>query len=622
MFRPTARPAYFRSETADRLEDRTMLSAVVAQNGQNSYRLEAGEILCVPAEYTQSLSVTADGDGTAVIIQTGANVGSVQVMSNGATNLVLESGTSAGDVTFTAGSGTGRILLREGATAGGVTMTGGPATDILRLQPGSMTGAVSFAGNGGDDRLDVLGTVDGSLAMDGGEGDDRLLVTRQGDVTSDTSGSFGDGEDLFFVLGGGVGNVDLDLNGGDDTVFVRSGSVVDGNLSLNGQGGSDAIRMLRGGVEVNGNMTVNSGAGADTVILDGLTVMGNQQVNLGDSGDGKDMLTFGDDLIMGDSNVSFLGNAEILERRARELQSDYKISGGSGEATIRTSRGSEIGGNYTVENKGDTLVQFRGIVRMGNATITTAGGEDHVLIFGNSRIEGNLNITTGAKKDVVGLVAGRTEVIGNGNISTGAGEDFFRTLELFLDGNLTVDLGAAGPDADSRDRAFFGKDEVTGDVTTNWSGGAVVAETDARTIGNNVKFSGGSDPSSVRMDNGSEVAANFELTTSGATDARLRFQTMMGNATIGTGSGDDELDLTGVEIGGGNNLSVNTGAGDDLVTLTDAVVSGNLNVSLGGGDDEVDNSNTQVDGTPTFTGGAGTDTITNPNQGNVTGFEN
>ena len=606
--RPAARPNAPAAPPSEALEGRVVLSAT------------ATNPLIVPSGATGS--VTVDGSvNDGVIVQSGADIGTLSI---------------------TAAAGGFCATVQGGATVGSISYTGAAGVDELFLEAGSqVTNSINFVGGAGDDLFESTGgSVGGSVTLNGGAGSDGVRLLGQTTIGGGISGNLDAGDDQFMVADSStIDNVDLGFGAGQDGFFFLGNSTATGNVTLRGQEGVDVF-VVGAGSRVNGNLNFNTGSEDDLVSFEGLTLQGNQTVDLGAGM--MDYLAFGADMIQGSSTVNWTGGARVVETAARMIQSDYIFNGGTGTSDVQiagdgVSDFTTVGGNLIFETAGVTNLVLGLEVMQGNATVNTgrgAGtGADDVTILGGTSIEGNAKFTLGGSEadgDTLRISGDRPVTIGdaaagiNGNFSAALGDGPDRALlpNLDVNGNQSIELGDSGA-AGLFDVVRFGEDRINGSSTVNWAGSARITEEGRRDIRSDYIFNGGSGETIANLTGGggSEVGGNFKFNTTGTTDLVLTTAVRMGNMTIntgtGAGTGADRVLLQGMNSVGGNATFTLGGSEDDVDRLTvdgalqvgdpGAGVNGNFNAALGGGNDDVFLARTVINGNQSISLGDSTD---------------
>ncbi len=234
-------------------------------------------------------------------------------------------------------------------------------------------------------------------------------------------------------------DVKIDLRGGDDNLYIGNGLLAisqeeDGNGEQLAE--SDFPRDLK----------IKMGSGDDSVMLEGVSVARDTEI---DTGDGFDEVFvtgegpfganwFGDDLKIDTGNhadlVVVAGGESLLF-----VKKELKIKTGSGDDTVSVD-----------------------LVDLGRLSIDTGNDSDLVVVsslpvdegeeqndFGTEQftgelpttvfVEGNVSIDTGSGNDGVGL--GTAEVGGNVKISTKAGLDGIVVAQSFIAGDLQIKSG-------------------------------------------------------------------------------------------------------------------------------------------------------------------------------------
>ena len=511
------------------------------------------------------------------------------------------------------------VVIRGSASS--LNVQGGAAGEVVTIAAGGSVGTATFQGGGGNDYLINRGTIDGSLTFNGDAGDDFLQVTDGGAVVGGISGSGGAGGDTVEVTGSAViDNFNFDLDEGDDTFLLSSDETTTGNFELRAGDGNDTATFADG-AGIGGQHTVDLGAGDDELTTDGLTVEGNQAIDLGESGDSGDTLTLGGDTIEGGSSVDWAGDVEIDATGARDIESDYTFKGvGGGTSDAMLDTGSVVGGNFSWTTDGETTLVAGLTITEGNATINTGTGSgtgaDEVTLADGFAVGGNLTVTLGGDESLSDALRLKGDVRvgdpdenvnGNMTVALGGGDDVYRAERLVVNGNQTLNLGASGTESGGglggKNSVRFAEATVNGGVTVNWAGGLDARETAARDIASDLTFNGSEGDGGmvkVFVDEGSTVGGNFTFTAPTRTVLEMGLTVNQGNATIstgtGSGSGPDTLRvLDGTSVGG--NFSATLGGSESTrdviefgeVSVGDPAtgVNGNMTLAVGGGADKI-----------------------------------
>ncbi len=153
-----------------------------------------------------------------------------------------------GSLSFTSGYNVANQLNLAGAIDGTVYMYGSGGIDTLTTTAGSVVGgSVNAYLYGGDDLINLAGTIINSAYFDTGAGNDD--VSLYGLVGNRVSAVLGIGDD-FFELWGNIGvapgtssRLGLDAGSGNDQVVLRNGSQVNGSATINMGAGDDELSL-------------------------------------------------------------------------------------------------------------------------------------------------------------------------------------------------------------------------------------------------------------------------------------------------------------------------------------------------------------------------------------------
>ena len=612
MPKPRNRRNFFSAPAADVLEHRTLLAGT-------TFSVGAGQTLTIDPSQTGDVSVDAAGGATVVVADgTALNslvVNQVDAGNGGRVQTTLGHGATAGSVTINGGFADDRLTLRAGSEVSVVDFRGGEGADAVRIEPLAVVDSIDFAGGADADRLDILGIVTGVTTANLGTGDDLVIVRDSASLGGSLVGFGGAGNDRLSFLGADVAGVDFGFAAGNDVFFVQPGTTFDGEVELDFGGGDDRIWAARGGMAVTGNFTALLSAGNDVVRLEGFDVGGDQFVDLGADAGRRETVVFGRDVIGGSSTVRYAGAASITETASRTIGGTYNILGRGGAATLKLTQDSQVREGVVIENFGRLDATLRLDTDFGGVDITTGAFSDRVVFLGGSQIVGNVTAFTGNAQDRFEFAGGVTDVTGNVDVNLGWGFDTFRAADLFLDGDLLLNLGFSNR---GTDRAFFKDTIILGDSDVAFSARAVVAETGAQDIRGDYTVRGRGGTLSFTADAKTVVLGEFGLVHYGRNSVVAPF-TVRGNARFIGGDRIDSFNLSGASFGGV--LDVSTDGATDFVSLQDAYVAGVASVLLGNANDTLDNLGLFLDGPSFFDGGAGFDDLFDPGNGVNVNFE-
>lgn len=377
----------------------------------DSYTLDEGDTLTVPAGGVLANDSDVNGDTLTASLETGPDNGTLMLNQDGSFTYTPDTGFSGADsFTYTANDGT------EDSTVATVTLTIVPTPPILTAPPagGTVNGtnlAEDIRGQGGPDQLNGKG---GDDVITGGNGDD--------------------------VIDGG---------GGADTLF--------------GQGGNDH---LLGGFA---NDLLFGGSGDD--ILEGGDspdqLFGNGGADQMDGGNGSDSYFVDTHDTVNDTGASGYDKAQINDAAGVALDlSDWsgleRVNGFTGNDTIDASARSA--GMLLFGDHGDDML----LAGAGNDAIIGGGGNDILsggdgadLMLGNA---GNDTFDGGAGND--------TMYIGDsGDVITDGGAGFDKAVITRTDG-LVINIGSW--QGVERINGLTGDDDIDGSALTSamiFSGG-------------------------------------------------------------------------------------------------------------------------------------------------------
>ena len=594
-----------------------MLSGLTAQTGQLTYHVPSGETLTVPASFEGDIVANVRNGGR--VIFRGADVGEATINSlDGSGAAVFTIVTPGTDIDLLNVNGSGvadRVLIQGDADVASLEFNGQGGNDRVQGLVGSRIGNAQFVGGAGVDRFDTAGAVFGDLTFSGGAGNDLLLARPGALIEGAVLGTLGGGNDLAVFSGASLKSVDLAGQTGDDLVIAREGTTFDGDLILDFGAGDDRVWLLSSDITVTGDMTLFGSAGSDNFRVQGVSVAGDQTIDLGAAGARRESVLFGSDTIGGSSTVSFQGDASILEFAARDIAGAYQILGRGGRAFITLDQGSTVDGGVLVNNLGATRLSALLNVTDGGLEVRTGSAVDRVRVLAGSQIVGGVTGFLGGNSDRFEFVGGLVDVTGDVSLNLGWGGDTFRTDDLFVDGNLLVNSGASSGITDIFD---LGRNVVTGASLLSFAERAIVTERDAQIIGGEYAITGLLGSLRYTADSTTTVAGDFRLQNFGLTRVFAPI-TVGGDARLVTGDRADRLDLTGITTGRG--LDVSTDAGADTVLLANSEISLKASVLLGGGNDFLDNLDAFFGDEAFLDGGNNFDEITDPANGFNVNFE-
>jgi Ca2+-binding RTX toxin-like protein len=571
---------------------------------------------------------------------------------------------SGGDDSLTGGGGNDSLY----GGANNDTVVGGNGNDILDSDTGNGAGNDSLSGGGGADTLFAYG----SDTIDGGSGNDRIRVytdqaySLQGGAGTDTvsiaansywlmGAAFGPGNGIEIVQGDWEDSYEGARLYGGASLGATSNDALDFTgvtliqvLSIDGQGGNDTIGGFTAAVEVHGsggddvltagtgNDSLYGGANNDTVVGGG----GNDILD-SDTGNGA-----GDDSLSGQAGTDTLyayGNDTIDGGADNDViqvyyQHAYSLQGGAGTDTLSiianhwlTSTAFSLAANgiEIVDGNGEQILaglsdggtsnddlDFTGVTLVDVGYIDGQGGNDTIRgftaaaeVYGNAGDDavtggaGNDSLYGGANNDAV--VGGSGNDILDSNTTNGAGNDSLSGGEgndtLFAYGGDTID-GGGGNDLIL----------VNTDQPYSLQGGA------------------GTDTVSIAANSYWYIGSAFSLAGNGIEIIQGEWEDSYKGARIYGGTGNEELDFTGVTLiqvdfvdgQAGNDTiggfaaaaNVLGSAGNDALTGgvgNDSLFGGTNNDTVvgGSGNDVLDSDTGDGAGDDSLSGGVGSDTL-------------
>ncbi|WBO24461.1 calcium-binding protein [Sphingomonas abietis] len=460
-----------------------------------------------------------------------------------------------------------------------VTIALGDGDDHLDLSGVALTGIAGIVGgkgddvirgSGGDDTFLVSGADQGSDDLDGGAGQDRILAGADGSVIGVSRIA-----NIETIDAGGHANVRLATTDGNDNLSLQGVTLTGiseidlgaGNDSFAGSSGNDTVS---GG---SGNDTLSGGAGDDVYLFD--RGDGNDVIREKDAdgvGGGNDTLRFGTDVSKSDVQVTRVNGGNDYLLTLTNGGGTVLIAGGAGSDSANWIENIAFadGTVWTRDTLDQSLVPFTdgddNIQGTNDSeTLHGGGGNDVIAAYGGDDgvygDDGNDTLQAGDGNDV--LVGGT----GNDRLEGGSGTDLYRYNAG--DGDDSVfDYGG------SRDnRLVFGPgispDEVSFARTGDFNSISVIFTDQAGSIYLDRQWWG---------DAGVEYFDFADGTTWTEADIAARYvaaETTAGNDTIWGTYGNDTAD---------------GGAGDDTIQTSD----GNDTLTGGSGNDRLE-------------GGSGTD---------------
>jgi fibronectin-binding autotransporter adhesin len=468
----------------------------------------------------------------------------------------------------------------------------------------------TYAGTGGNDVMDVAGTIAGNGTVDLGAGDDTFTLR--------------DGADLSGLANPVDGGAGTDTFGAD----IAGNAVLGGAINFETLSKTNTGTLTVAGPATSAFSTVNVLGGALNVGIAGsltnvqaLTVARGASLNV----DGAVLFTPGADTFVVAGNVSGLGTIDMLDGDDTLTLQDgaqlsglsSAISGGAGNDTVQ----ADIAGSVTL----GALTQFETLAKTNTGTLHVDGPA--ASDFTSVRIDGGTldigvggsiggvattTVASGATLNVDGSYAGSSgadtmdvsgTISGTGPISLGGGDDTLALHDADLAGYSGALDGGTGIDTVVLDYArdvTFGANAVTGFE------GLVKQNAGTATLAGNQSYAEGTD-----VQGGALVVAGT-LTTPALTMADDTSLTVDG--TLGAGGGGVTA-ITGssginrVTVNGTALASGDLGAGNDVLDVAGTLDTGGGGFALGDGDDNfVVHDGTVVNGI--VDGGAGLDTRT------------
>ncbi|HEV6969114.1 filamentous hemagglutinin N-terminal domain-containing protein, partial [Roseateles sp.] len=430
--------------------------------------------------------------GTTKVVNT-ANAGNALTLGTLSTgNLDVTAG--GGTLNLGKGSVTGTLTAHSGGgaitqAAGGLVVTGASTLDAVSAAitltdaANDLQGSVALTGGTTQitntlnalNALTLSGYSTGSLTLIAGGG---TLNLGTGTVTGALTATSGGGA---IVQGtGGIkvtGTASLNAGGGDITLNDPTNDLL-GTVNLTGattqlkntKGTAHALTL---GTLSTGDLTVTAGGG--TLNLGTGTVTGNLTAN---SGGGAIVQASGGLTVTGTSSLTATGAAITLFDAANDLQGAVSATGTTTQ--LLTS------GALTLAslNTGDLTVTSTGALKLGTGTVTgvltahsnggaitqAAGG---LVVTGTSTLDAGTGAITLADaandlQGAVNLTGGTTQIVNTKNATNAL------TLGTVTTGSLSVTAGGG--------TLNLGKGTVTGNLTADSGGGAIVQASGGLTV--------------------------------------------------------------------------------------------------------------------------------------------
>ena len=471
-----------------------------------------------------------------------------------------------GNDTLTGGFGHDQIDGGEGddwidGGLGSDTILGGDGHDVIVDHYGYRG---TIEGGAGNDTITVdVGIVPGLPApqpaapplfmrtIHGGDGDDVISFVGYAQYSQSTI-TGGGGHDTITI----AGLTNVDAGDGNDIVDARwVGSTV------NAGAGEDRVRMA-GSSSSTAASTVTLGAGRDLLQLSAQIQNGFTALVVTDfeSGTGGDVFDLPDLLINNPFGWNYSGNPFAAGHlRLVQAGADVALQGRlpSGSYVTVVTFQNELLGTFTADNFGG--YDPNGAPPPGQVIVGTEGDDTLGGGIGDDLIQGlggNDRLTGGFGDDRLEGGEGNDTLDGQWGADTlegGAGDDL---LSDTIHGNDTL-------------RGGDGNDTITVSRPIDNSVSTLVLEGGA---GDDVIFARG-----ARNTNGSALLTNAAITGGAGND---RITTAGLNGTVGSGDGDDVLDITSMWSG-----AISSGAGNDTVTYRGVFIMGGGTTDLGSGDD-------------------------------------
>ncbi len=457
------------------------------------------------------------------------------------TNVNLGDGNNVVSVAAAAGDITGG--------AGGDSIVVVDTSDDLRIESGA-----------GEDSV-LVTAAQKSLTIDAGDGKDSVTV---GTAASDVTVNLGADANYVSVLSAG-GDLTISAESGNDSVVV-TGFEKTANISLGD--GNNEVSIVGAGKEL--NLTLDSGNDSVFATATG----GTAEINLGAGNNTAAISVTGDSAVIsagdGKDSVNLVGSKDATVSVSLDDGADSLIA-------------SVLGGTVAM-GSGKNVVSIMGALD----GLTVTGETDDQTIEIKAEAGAAINVTTGAGKDLVSLVAASANDAVGGTVNVGAGKD-----SVTVAGNYTGTLTAGEGNKSVSISGTFSEGSLTfgsGSDTLTITGRA---SSDTITMGDgkdSVVFAGGFTESTLDLGAGDDslVASVISGSTINLGDGK-DFVSVAGDidgASIAGGEGADVFDFTSAAAGGTAVITDFTPDTDVVVTgkaVTNAAFKSDGTISVGGG---------------------------------------
>jgi Ca2+-binding RTX toxin-like protein len=346
--RRRGRPA---SAAAERLEDRTLLSATTVWTGSTLIiSATAGEAISITTDSVTNVQVKIDGtiDDSLPVVPA-STVERIEITGGDGDNVInltninaalfsFVDPVSGGTMPITVDGGHGHDTI-SGSTDLDDTLVGGDGDDVIN-------GGIGANHLDGGDGNDLLTGGEGNDLLIGEDGQDTLLAGNGDDTL--------DGGNGYDSLLGHAGSDSIDGGHGRDTILGGDDSdTINGNDGRDWISGGSGDDSLTGGLQAD---TLLAGSGDDTA-------EGNEGNDHIEGGDDDDLLVGGHDQ---DTMFGDAGDDKLNGKRHND-----SMEGGTGDDTILGGHGSD----YLRGNENDDRLKGQG----GNDTIIGRSGNDFLL---------------------------------------------------------------------------------------------------------------------------------------------------------------------------------------------------------------------------------------------------
>jgi len=481
----------------------------------------------------ETYNVVSKGSANTVNITSGRNI-LTTVNVSGDQDLTTTIGSTALE-TVDASSFTGKLDLTY-ASAGDLTFTGGSGDDTFTFSADNFTSADTVDGGAGTDILEIAGAITAATDLKNVSNVETLKLSGTKDVT--------------IAADANVMNFDF-TSTNVNVLTLNSGVSSAVSVTLGATGADQVVNSANVGLTVKGSHTaidastlITGGTGTDTIELEGDNVSEDTAIGIA-AGNitnvEKILVVDGGDATTGaESSTNKLSGDDIwLTTGAYATALEVDAS-----ALDAANKDNDADGDIDSSDSSEEKLVFDGSSATAVLTVTGGAGAD--------------TITSGTKNDIIDGGAGAdtiTSTGGNDNIKGGAGDDTFKftttlTKDDVVDGGDGTDtLSVTALDADAlvgvtnvETLSFTGAASVVKDLSFDTLDLTTDSNADSLTFG-----TGYTKASTVKVDAG-DTAINGAKITMTVTGIAADFES--GDGTIVTGSSSTTNDSITIEADG------------------------------------------------------------------------